>query len=255
MRLTGPELPPLLTGQDVPEAVEPFEQACSRAADGTASAGDLLWSRSLSRAACALVLEPDVSLTKSLQMGPVLQVALADCLAALLPPRIPVALRWPDAILVNNGVAGRTRLGVPAVRSAEIPDWLVGGFHVQLAFDASHEPGLTPDETALSEEGGGDLSRNDVLKAFASHFLTWLNTWQSDGFRPVQEHWLHLAEGWEEPARFAVDGRTVEARVKRLGHDLRLVIAAADGTEWRLPMTGMIERREPHAASGSPRTT
>jgi BirA family biotin operon repressor/biotin-[acetyl-CoA-carboxylase] ligase len=253
MRETGPELPPLLAGRDVSETAEPFEEACSLAPAGEASAGDFFWSRSEKRAACAITLEPDVPLARCLQMAPVLQAAVIDCLASLLPPRIPVALRWPDAILVNNAVAGRTRLAVPAVRMAHVPDWLVVGFHVQLVFDASHEPGLTPGETALSEEGGADLSRDAVLKSFASHFLAWLNTWQSDGFRPVQEHWLHLAEGWDEPAGFSVDGLAVKARVKRLGHDLRLVVVAADGSEHRLSMADMIERREPRAASASSR--
>src|SRR5690606_24590012 len=125
MHLPDPVFPPLLAGHAVKAPQQPFEHACHQAGRGTLGAGDLVWSRNTSRAQCAIILEPEVSLKVALQMNALAQVAVVDCLGALLPPAVAVHLRWPGTILVNGATAGEVRLGAPTTDLGAVPDWLV----------------------------------------------------------------------------------------------------------------------------------
>ena len=64
-------------------------------------------------------------------------------------------------------------------------------------------PGDRP-RTSLAEEGCGEVSAIDLLEEFGRHFLGWINRWQEEGVRPVQQAWLRRATGL---------GKEVEVRV------------------------------------------
>ena len=157
----------------------------------------MVWSRNTGRAELAVVLEPEVALERALQMGPLLMVALGDCLGSLCPPKVAVQYRWPGGILLNGALAGEVRLAAPRVPASEIPAWLVVGAELDIA--APREDRQEWSRTSLGEEAGPDITRTDILQSLAAHFLTWLNTWQEEGFRPVHDQWLFRAEGREAP--------------------------------------------------------
>ena len=94
-------------------------------------------------------------------------------------------------------MAGEVRLAAPRVAADAVPDWLVVGAELEIAGTARGAAGLV---AHLARRGGGaDITRTDVLRSLAAHFLTWLNTWQDEGFRPVHDQWLFRAEGREAP--------------------------------------------------------
>jgi BirA family biotin operon repressor/biotin-[acetyl-CoA-carboxylase] ligase len=231
MRLSDPIFPPVLAGHPVDPSVTPFEHACRRAEDGEFGAADLVWSRAIARAECAIVLEPEVPLARSLQMGPLVQVALADCLGGLMPPQVAIQHRWPDTILVNGAAAGVVRLGAPLIELDEVPDWLVVGTTLQLTHDIpGKEPGEVPGQTALSEEGAGDLTRTEILEGLAAHVLVWINTWSEEGFRPVADQWLHRAEGRESPVALCHHGTSLRGRVLGIDEEAGLLIRIMKNT-------------------------
>jgi biotin-(acetyl-CoA carboxylase) ligase len=51
------------------------------------------------------------------------------------------------------------------------------------------------ERTTLAEEGCGEVTTIDLLEAFGRHFLGWINRWQEDGVKPVQQAWLSRATG------------------------------------------------------------
>jgi BirA family biotin operon repressor/biotin-[acetyl-CoA-carboxylase] ligase len=251
MHLPDPVFPPMLTGHAVKAPQRPFDLACWQAQRGGMGAGDLVWSRNTGRAECAIVLEPEVPLRTALQMHALTELALADCLGALLPPRIAVHHRWPGVVLINGAAAGEVRLGVPDTSMSEIPGWLVVGMRLRLVHDApGREPGELPGQTSLAEEGAGELDRTRLLQSFAAHFLTWLNTWQDDGFRPIHEGWMHRAEGAgdEGGSEIEIDGMRQAVRVLGLDEEGGLVCRADQGPVRVLSLSDCIVRWQAEGA-------
>src|SRR5439155_633838 len=91
MHLEDPQFPPLLKGRAVRAPVRPLAEACRLVQARKLGAGDVVWSRNTGRAEFAVVLEPEVGLERALQMGPLLMVALGDCLGSLCPPPVAIA--------------------------------------------------------------------------------------------------------------------------------------------------------------------
>jgi BirA family biotin operon repressor/biotin-[acetyl-CoA-carboxylase] ligase len=247
--LPDPVFPPLLTGHPVKAPLRPFEEACRRASRDELGAGDLLWSRNTVRAECAVILEPEIPLRRAVQMGPLMQVALADCLGALLPPRIGVHFRWPGTLLLNGAKAGETWIrGAPVPRD-EVPEWLVVGFSLWLVHDfGGKEPGESLGETSFWEEGAGELTRSDLLQSFAAHFLTWLNTWQDDGFRPVSDSWIGRVEGREAPVDVVHGKERIYGRVLGLDEEAGLIVKTEAGATRVLPLLDVLETWAPEQA-------
>jgi BirA family transcriptional regulator, biotin operon repressor / biotin---[acetyl-CoA-carboxylase] ligase len=234
MHQPDPAFPPLLKGHAVKAPLTCIDEACRRAARGELSAGDIVWSRNTAKAECALILEPEVSFARAQQMVPLVMVALAETLGALCPPELPVEFAWPDRILVNGGDAGRVTLHAPTGMSEAVPLWIVIGVSLHLApRDIEREPGLHADITALAEEGAGDVTRTAVLEHLAACTLAWLDTWSSDGFRPIHDQWLFHSVG--RHGGFVPAGETAPATVLGLDEDAGLLITAADGTHRALP--------------------
>lgn len=228
MHLEDPRFPPLLKGHAVKAPAEPFVHACRLAHAGELGAGDLVWSRNTGRVQMAVVLEPEVSLERALQMAPLLMVALGDCLGSLCPPKVAIQYRWPRGILLNGSSAGEVRIAVADVPAAAIPPWLVVGAELDVA--APREERQEWSRTSLGEEAGPEITRTDVLQSLAAHFLTWLNTWQEEGFRPVHDQWLFRAEGREAPVALAYGGESVQGQVLGLDEGANLLVKTAAGT-------------------------
>ncbi|WP_457936415.1 biotin/lipoate--protein ligase family protein [Mesorhizobium sp. 10J20-29] len=204
--LTAPVFPPAFDGHAVDPEHDLLAEALSGAAAGTYGAGDLIWSRSTDRAAAMIVLEPDVPLSRAVQMGPTLMVAIGDALGAIGPPNLALTFRWPFTVLANGGRIGRVVLAAPENAALEVvPSFLIVGFELALknADNGADEPGRHPDMTALHEEGGGEIERTELVEAVARHFLSWIDGWQQEGFRGVHQSWLARAHDMNGP----VEGR------------------------------------------------
>ncbi|MCY0149376.1 biotin/lipoate--protein ligase family protein [Hoeflea sp. G2-23] len=229
--LPTPEFPPLLTGHAVPTHEDPLQVAFEGARLGRFSAGDLCWSLAETHARAAIILEPECCLAKALPMAPLMMVAIGDALGAIGPPNLALMYHWPTTLLVNGGEVGEVFLrGPEAAGLADIPEFIVLGFSVTMSVPAEifDAPGLVRNTTALFEEGCGDLDRTQVIEAVARHFLSWVDTWEHDGFAPVHTHFL----GRMQPAdMLTVQIGTVahEGRMVGIDEDGGLLLDGADG--------------------------
>jgi biotin-(acetyl-CoA carboxylase) ligase len=226
MHLPDPAFPPLLKGHAFKAPHKPFSEACRRAEAQELGAGDVVWSRNTARAELAIILEPEVALERALQMAPLLMVALGDCVGALCPPKIAVHYRWPGTVLLNGSAAGEVRIAAPSVPLSETPPWLVVGAELAIA---AQEERRDWSSTTLAEEAGPEITRTDVLQSLTAHFLTWLNTWQEEGFRPVHDQWLFRAEGREAPITLAQNGETIDGLVLGLDEAANLLLKTSAG--------------------------
>lgn len=119
----SPRLPPLFTGEWVPNQTDPFDKAVSRAIAGVDS-GTIFYSDAVDVLRAALVLAPETSLEEAVQVVYVAQIGLAESLGALAPPEVPVFFQWPDRIKVNGAVCGGVRLP----RMCQIPALIQTGW-------------------------------------------------------------------------------------------------------------------------------
>ena len=226
-----PQFPPLLTAMAVDETKRPFHEAARRAERGINGAGDVIWSRSKSRAELAIIVEPDVPMAQAQQMAPLSMVAMGDALGGLCPPQVAVHFRWPGDILVNGAKAGEVRLAAPHCKGEDVPRWLVIGMSLQIVHeDSGCEPGERLDHTCLVEEGiGADLTRSDIIHSLASYWMAGLNAWEDGGLASCHERWLFRAAGREEDAEFASAGERVKGIVLGLDDDAGLLLRCASG--------------------------
>ncbi len=238
MHLSDPTFPPLLTGYAVKAPMQPFDEARRLVAIGERGAADLIWSRNTARACAAIVLEPDVTRDRALQMLPLVQVALADALGALVPPQCAVQFRWPHSILVNGGVVGETSIAIAACGADQIPDWLVVGFDLTLSDSGrGPEPGHEAHLTTMFEEGVGDVTRTEIIEAFGSHLMMHLHAWGEEGFAQLHPHWLGRMEGYNTVVPIATPTGTVTGRIVGLDDTVSLIVALAGGGTQLLPLS------------------
>ena len=239
-----PDFPPLLSGRRVVPGTSALEGAVAGAATGELTAGDVIWETDPARVALAVVLEPDVTLRQAAQMLPLTMVALADCIGSLAPPQVGVMFRWPGTVTVNGAKVGDVCVVASNADAGAVPDWLVVsvdlGMHPATAAD---EPGRTPDLTTLADEGCGELAYLDVMGSFSKHFLTWLNIWEDEGFRPVHESWIERAEDREVPRRLA--GEEAEVTIRGMDEDGNLIVASNEGRVSALPLVDVVDLADP----------
>jgi len=188
------------TGQEVEEVVQerlhwppPFRfhmalpgtdvlRAASDAArQGALGAADVLWCDDGLALHMALVLEPDRSAREALLAVDVMQQALHDALAALLPPQVAIAVAQKGRVLVNGGEIGRVRHMMPDCEAHEEPPWMVVSAHLNLRRESGLEGGQQPDVAVLAEEGGEHLTSPQLVAEVARHFLLLLDAGRETG--------------------------------------------------------------------------
>jgi len=230
MAETDIDFPPLLTGHAFPASEKPMRVACEGAASGRFGAGDAIWSLEEAHAGLAIVLEPDVPLERALEMLPLAVVACGDCFAALTPPKVAVTFGWPGMIYANDGAAAQVSLALDRESAAgQVPRWLALGLEVRLRERAGEpEPGNSPDVTTLSEEGCPELTSEQLIESYTRHFLTWLDTWNTEGFAPIHKAWEQRADTRMRSYADAAGGEGVRGEFVGLDEHGNLIIKRAD---------------------------
>ncbi len=182
-------LPPLYSAVRLRELGDAFAHAVAIAAKQ--GAGTLVHVGRFDLAEFALVLEPEQPLRQARRVFYAGMAALADALAATAPPETAINIEWPDALYVNWGLVGGGRLAWPqGVREDDVPPWLVFGGMIRSASPAGNEPGVTPDITALDEEGFSEVTASHVVESFARNFMVAVDVWQESGFGAVAKSYF-----------------------------------------------------------------
>jgi len=183
--------PPLMWGEAAGESA--FDHAVMRATLGC-DAGLIAYRLGADALDAALVFAPEVPLRRAMAMLPLCGVGLQNALGALAPPEVAVHLDWTGGIHVNGARCGAFRAMASETDPEGVPDWLVVGFTLPLV-PASHDTGLTVDDTALFAEGCADVSPARLLEAWARHTLNRLSRWEEDGSAALHSEWRGLARG------------------------------------------------------------
>ncbi|SDI49374.1 biotin/lipoate--protein ligase family protein [Salipiger marinus] len=225
--------PPLLWGEEV--TTDAFDHACRRALLGC-DAGLVAWRATPDLLEGALVLAPDVPLSRAMTMLPLCGVGFQNALGALAPPEVAVHLDWDGGLRVNGASCGGFRCMAASADPDAVPDWLVIGFALPL-LPENDAPGTTPDRTSLYAEGCAEVFPPALLEAWARHTLGWISRWEQDGSRGLHAEWRGLAHGLGEPAR--QNGQT--GLFVGVDEDFGMLLRDDHGTTHLIPLTTLLE--------------
>ena len=232
------DLPPayrLITLREVGDA---FAHATAIAA--REGAGTLVYVGRFDLAEFAVVLEPDEPLKTARRAFYAGCVALADALAVFAPPEKPIAFAWPDAIHVDGGLVGGTRLAWPAGAPEDrVADWLVFGGMIRTVALGEEEAGLFPLAAALDAEGFDDAGSGRLVESFARHLMVTIDAWQEVGFAEVAKRYLQRLAP-EAGTRRDIDerGDLLVRRVAGGAAERRALVPALATPSWLDPATG-----------------
>lgn len=222
-----PQFPPLLTSHELKSGQSPARKAASGAAKGKYGAGDLLWLRDEDTLDYAIVLEPDVPRDKALNMVFTQMAALGDAIGAIAPPEVGITHHWPNRLLANGAEIGSVSCILSPEDGADgCPLYLVIATYIAVRPKRDDlNPGLNSGHTTLWDEGCGDLKAMAVLDSAARHFMTWLHTWEEDGFQPV----LNQIDGRMETGHALSIGE-IEGSYLGLDEQANLLLKTETGT-------------------------
>jgi BirA family biotin operon repressor/biotin-[acetyl-CoA-carboxylase] ligase len=156
----------------------------------------------------SILLRPAATATQSVQLTFVTAVALADVIAAVLPPSRRVGCKWPNDVLVD----GRKVSGI-LLESQSKPDGTLAALVIGVGVNIGSHP---PDEavmyppTSLHAEGARDEEPGSLLQRLCPTFLGWFDIWQHRGFEPVRRAWLDRAEKLHQPVEVRTDTSIIE---------------------------------------------
>jgi biotin-(acetyl-CoA carboxylase) ligase len=202
-------------------------------------AGTLVYVGRFDLAEFAVVLEPEEPLRTARRALYAGMTALMDALLAYSPPEKPMAIDWPDAVKVDNGLVGGGRLAWPkGAREDEPPAWLVFGAMIRTVSMTDSEPGLNPLVAALEEEGFTDLGAAQLVESFARHLMVHVDAWQEYGFAAVAKEYLQRLPV-EKGVRRAIDdnGDLLVRRVGKAEPERRKLLPALAAPSWLDPKT------------------
>jgi biotin-(acetyl-CoA carboxylase) ligase len=232
--MTALAFPPLMSGEAVTGADDPFQIACLRSMQGC-DAGLVVYNLGASTVSAALVFAPEVALETAMSRLPLCGVGFQNALGALAPPEVSVHLDWDGGIIINGAACGRFRVMASDADPKAVPDWLVIGFDLPL-WPTSDRPGDTPDQTALYAEGCTDVQAPELVEAWARHTLNWIKRWEDEGVKPLHTAWRGLASGVGDPIDCSARTGTFLGVDEAFG----MLLRDADATHL-IPLTTLLE--------------
>ena len=234
----GLDLPPPFRAIALREVGDAFAHAVAIAE--REGAGTLVHVGRFDLAEFAVVLEPDEPLRTARRTIYAGMAALADTLAAHAPPEKPMAIAWPDTLLVDGGLVGGGRLAWPAGAKEDAPPrWLVFAGMIRTVAIGENEPGLTPLAAALDEEGFVDLSSGRLVESFARHLMVAIDAWQQDGFAEIAKSYVSRLKADKGVRRdIAENGDLLVRHAGKAAVERRPLVAALAQPAWLDPATG-----------------
>ena len=230
-----PLFPPRLRGEKA-AGQRPMARAVAQAAIGT-DPGLVVWDFDGTRLEAAIVLAPEEQLESAMAAVFAAALGLGDALGALAPPEVALHYDWPAGLRVNGARCGGLEAVASTADAAAEPDWLVVGLDLPFLPAREGEPGSTPGDTSLAEEGCAEIGPVALLESWSRHMLVWLNKLEAGGFGALHEHWR--ARAWRL-GELLEDGP--EAGGLFMGLDERGGLLVKHGEATRLrPLSAMLE--------------
>jgi BirA family biotin operon repressor/biotin-[acetyl-CoA-carboxylase] ligase len=166
----------------------------------------------------SIVLRPDVSEARVIEIGFVAALAVADAVNALLPRRLRATLKWPNDVLVSGGKIA----GILLERS---DDALILG----VGLNVLHAPTGVSYQVSTIVGCGGLATVDGARERLLSALANWFDTWRQEGFAPIRTAWLARAHPIGSTVRVRLGERFVTGTFAALDDDGALLLDTSEG--------------------------
>ena len=176
----------------------------------------------------SILLRPACDLTAAAQLGFVAALAVAEGVAALAPGLPPLALKWPNDVLLG----GRKVAGVllESIQGAEgRPSALAVGVGVNIAGFPDTETAGYPATALHSEAAAAHIDADTLLSSLVRCFETGRARWAAEGFAPVRAAWLARAKGLGKPIAVRLPQESRHGIFQDLDEAGALCLATSEG--------------------------
>lgn len=184
------------------------------------------WSSESGNLYFSLLLDRGITLEKQPQLSFVVAVALYDTIDFLAKKDkipLPLGLKWPNDLLVNN-----KKLAGMLLESLTLygKNYLIIGLGVNVK--------LTPKDidkpvTSLVEEGVYILDNSTLLDTFMNYFQKYFAIWRNKGFMRIRESWLAKAYNLNEMVVIDDGKNKISGEFKDIDANGNIRIKLADG--------------------------
>jgi biotin-[acetyl-CoA-carboxylase] ligase BirA-like protein len=174
----------------------------------------------------SLIVRPPIAAGEAPRITLMTSVAAAEALLSLAD--MPVAVKWPNDILVG----GKKLAGILAEMStnADLVDYIVVGLGLNVNTAAEDFPvPLGGRATSLLVETGGRIPRVRVARAFLEHFEKCYDQLSNEGFDPVLRRWRALSNVFGRQVRIEAIGNACSGEVVDVDSDGALIIQDRSG--------------------------
>jgi BirA family transcriptional regulator, biotin operon repressor / biotin---[acetyl-CoA-carboxylase] ligase len=185
------------------------------------------WSTEAGNLAATLLLPFRGTPGEAARLGFAASLAVAD-LFDQLAPRVRVALKWPNDVLL----AGRKASGILLENFGPGPDGrlaLAIGIGINLATHPQQGEMRWP-ATSVAAETGATPDFDDALALLAQGMERWLGVLDQGGFEAVRAAWLARADRLGQVMDARLPRGTLTGRFSAIDADGALVLETADGT-------------------------
>lgn len=162
------------------------------------------------------------------ELGFVMGLALYDAAARCLPDRanVPLALKWPNDLLVNGAKTAGILLETVGKRERDGVVLVAAGFGLNIA----RKPAIAGRRLACLADFGAEVGIADALSYLADAVESWLTRWDNGrGFSEIRHCWLARAHGLGRPMTVRTGQRRQEGIFEDLAPDGALLLRLRNG--------------------------
>ncbi|MFN3460850.1 MAG: biotin--[acetyl-CoA-carboxylase] ligase [Oceanibaculum sp.] len=170
------------------------------------------------------ILRPSCPPGQAAQLSFVACLAMRDAVRGFLPDSVPVAVKWPNDVLVAGGKISGILLETGPVSGGDVA-YVILGMGINLAHHPEGAERPATSLAALQADPGVEPVRDALLQALGH----WDGQWRAQGFAPIREAWLRDAVGLGAPIQVRLPDSTLEGVFADLDMDGALLLEQPDG--------------------------
>jgi BirA family transcriptional regulator, biotin operon repressor / biotin---[acetyl-CoA-carboxylase] ligase len=163
------------------------------------------------------------------QISLVVGLAVYRVIRTLLPSPVPIALKWPNDILVNQMKVGGILVETePLPGRSPIPCIIGIGINI-----LSSPEGVTFPSCALRDFMADCPDPDQLVRGILREFEASYQTWIKDGFDTLRSQWLDVSYGLgKSVSAKSENGLDIDGRFLTLSSDGAVIIRRDDGTDY-----------------------